>query len=79
MILCSAWHKLLCLYLNSRFKSTLGLMLICCLCIYIPTVNKIYLLTYHGLEASPVSLTTPTHRHLFHSKNICPLLFLTSR
>ena len=32
----------------SRFKSTLGLMLICCLCtcIYIPTLNKIYLLTY---------------------------------
>ena len=22
---------------------------------------------------------TSTHRHLFHSKNICPLLFLTSR
>jgi hypothetical protein len=35
MILCSAWHKLLCLYLYSRFKSTLGLMLICRLCIYI--------------------------------------------
>ena len=48
IILCSAWHKLLCLYLYSRFKSTLGLMLICCLCIYIPTetLNKIYLLTY---------------------------------
>ena len=30
----------------SRFKSTLGLMLICCLCIYIPILNKIYLLTY---------------------------------
>jgi hypothetical protein len=23
--------------------------------------------------------TTNNHRHLFHSKNICPLLFLTSR
>jgi hypothetical protein len=47
MIVCSAWHKLLYLYLYSRFKSTLlslGLLLICCLCrlcIYIPTLNKI--------------------------------------
>jgi hypothetical protein len=49
MILCRAWHKLLCLYLYSRFNSTLGLMLICCLCIYIPTLNKINLLTYHLL------------------------------
>ena len=33
--------------IDSRFKSTLGLMLICCLCIYIPTLNRIYLiLTY---------------------------------
>ena len=33
----------------SRFKSTLWLMLICCLCIYIPILNKIYLLTYFNL------------------------------
>jgi hypothetical protein len=45
---CMIWcYVVLCIYLYSRFKSTLGLMLICCLCIYIPTLNKIYLLTYY--------------------------------
>jgi len=38
----------------SRFKSTLGLMLICCLCIYIPTLNKIYLLTYYDLVCNSI-------------------------
>jgi hypothetical protein len=44
---CMIWcYVVLCIYLYSRFKSTLGLMLICCLCIYIPTLSKISLLTY---------------------------------
>ena len=27
----------------------------------------------------PIQAVPITHRHLFHSNNICPLLFLTSR
>ena len=47
LLLYMIWcYVVLCIYLYSRFKSTLGLVLICCLCIYIPTLNKIYLLTY---------------------------------
>ena len=42
MIVCSAWHKLF-MYLYSLFKRTLGLTLICCLFIFIPTLNKTYL------------------------------------
>jgi hypothetical protein len=31
------------------------------------------------LEIKETTETASSHRHLFHSKNICPLLFLTSR
>jgi hypothetical protein len=35
------WSNQNCLFTTREvFKSTLGLMLICCLCIYIPTLNK---------------------------------------